>query len=83
MRYAALQDGFIDSHYVCMGEEFEFDGKAPSWARPLDPLPVFAEEEKAPESPGLIEAIKNTAVKKRRTIRRSKPKPKTMQTQEQ
>ena len=39
-RYRADRDGFVDSHYVCEGDEFEYDGPVPSWATPLDAAPM-------------------------------------------
>ena len=37
MRYRADRDGLLPSgSYIREGEEFEFDGVAPSWATPLD-----------------------------------------------
>lgn len=36
MKYRARADGFVDSHYVCEGEIFEYDGKTPSWATPIE-----------------------------------------------
>lgn len=36
MKYRAKADGFVDSHYVCEGEVFEYEGKTPSWAIPLE-----------------------------------------------
>jgi hypothetical protein len=65
MRYIAQQDGFIDSHYVCMGEEFEYDGKTPSWARPLD-------GEKKPELKLTADAPV-TPKKRRSPARKNKP----------
>lgn len=35
MRYKAKEDGFID-RYIHAGEEFEYDGPAPSWGEPLE-----------------------------------------------
>lgn len=65
MRYIARQDGFIDSHYVCMGEEFEYDGKTPSWASPLD-------NPKKPEQKLFAEAPV-TPAKRRSPMRKKKP----------
>lgn len=64
MRFVAERDGFIDSHYVCAGETFEYDGKTPSWARPLD-------EPKKPELK--LTADAPAAPAKRRVVRRRKP----------
>ena len=36
-RYRAERNGFVNSHFVREGEEFEFNGAAPSWATPLEP----------------------------------------------
>ena len=36
MKYRAKADGFVDSHYVCEGEIFEYEGKTPSWAVPVE-----------------------------------------------
>ena len=36
MKYRAKQDGFVDMHYVCEGEIFDYDGKTPSWAVPVE-----------------------------------------------
>ena len=68
MRYLALADGFIGSHYVCAGEEFEFDGRTPSWARPLENLSAATE----PEASSVVIDIQKP---KRRVIHR-KPKAK-------
>ena len=52
MKYRAKQDGFVDSHYVCEGETFEYDGPAPSWATPLEEEPpVKPETEEAVATP--------------------------------
>jgi len=47
-RYRAERDGFIDSHYVREGDEFEYDGAAPSWATPLDGPSAASEPGKKP-----------------------------------
>ena len=49
MKYWAKADGFVDSHYVCEGEIFEYDGPAPSWATPIEE-PKPAEPEKTGEA---------------------------------
>lgn len=67
MRYIARQDGFVDSHYVCMGEEFEYDGQTPSWATPLD-----EEAKKKPELKLTAEAPAVHA-KRKAPIRKKKP----------
>lgn len=52
MKYRARQDGFVDSHYVCEGEIFEYDGPAPSWATPIEePKAAKPETEEAVETP--------------------------------
>lgn len=50
MKYRAKQDGFVDSHYVCEGEIFEYEGKTPSWATPLEE-PAKPETEEAVATP--------------------------------
>lgn len=50
MKYRANADGFVDSHYVCEGEIFEYDGKTPSWAVPLEENPTAK-----PETEGAVE----------------------------
>ena len=32
-RFIALTDGLVGTHYVRAGQEFDFDGPAPAWAR--------------------------------------------------
>lgn len=49
MRYRANADGFVDSHYVCEGDVFEYNGPVPSWATPL--------EEEPPAKPETEEAV--------------------------
>lgn len=49
MKYRAKADGFVDMHYVCEGEVFEYDGPVPSWATPL--------EEEPPAKPETEEAV--------------------------
>ena len=36
MKYRANANGFVDSHYVCEGEIFEYNGRTPSWATPIE-----------------------------------------------
>ena len=51
MKYRAKADGFVDSHYVCEGEIFEYDGKTPSWATPLEEPAKPEETEEAVATP--------------------------------
>lgn len=38
MKYRADRDGLLpNGNYIREGEEFEFNGAAPSWATPLEP----------------------------------------------
>lgn len=63
MKYRARTDGFVDSHYVCEGEVFDYDGAAPSWAAPLEeakPTKLNATGEAATPPP----ASKKKATKK-------------------
>ena len=49
MRYRAERDGLLpNGSYIREGEEFEFDGVAPSWATPLDE-PEQMEDVSVPE----------------------------------
>lgn len=71
MRYVAERDGFVDSHYVCAGEEFEYSGKTPSWARPLEPVQAIVND--VVEE---IAKVKAKRVVRRKPVRRAKPKQK-------
>jgi hypothetical protein len=52
MKYRAKADGFVDMHYVCEGEVFEYDGPVPSWATPLEePKSAKPETEEAVATP--------------------------------
>ena len=66
MRYLANQDGLVGSRYIREGEEFEYDGAAPSWATPLDPEP-----ERKPEPKPAEEASEPA---KKKPVRKLKPK---------
>ena len=83
MRYLALADGFVDSHYVCAGEEFEYSGKTPSWATLLESNPVSASPADDASS-DIVKAVKKyrRAPAKRKTATR-KVKQETFQLQEQ
>lgn len=38
-RYLAQSEGLVGTRFVRPGDEFEYDGPAPSWAKPVqDPL---------------------------------------------
>ena len=54
MKYRAKADGFVDSHYVCEGETFEYNGKAPSWATPVEEPKPESEPAKPEET---VEAV--------------------------
>ena len=61
MKYRAKQDGFVDSHYVCEGEIFEYDGKTPSWAVPVEEQSAKPEKtEGAAETPSPTPKKKTT-----------------------
>ena len=55
MRYKAKEDGFID-RYIRAGEEFEYDGPAPSWGEPLEKkAPAKANKASAKKEPEVLE----------------------------
>ena len=65
MKYRAKTDGFVDSHYVCEGDVFEYDGPVPSWAIPLEePKPEPVKPEKTEEAATPPPAPKKKSTKK-------------------
>ena len=64
MKYRAKADGFVDSHYVREGETFEYNGKTPSWATPIEEP---KSEPAKPEETGEAVATPPPAPKKKST----------------
>lgn len=52
-RYLAHAEGLVGTRFVRPGDEFEYDGPAPSWAKPVqDPLEKSNAEVKAKPGKG-------------------------------
>ena len=52
-RYLAHAEGLVGTRFVRPGDEFEYDGPAPSWAKPVqDPLEKSNIEVKAKPGKG-------------------------------